>query len=108
MASVRRRVGDQGRDKHDDVLSGLLTVDVELADTAIHAVHGGSGPPVLLLHGYPQTHVMWVRGLPALHDRKRPATRDSRNLIRRSVYCASDAANASRRQGWLRSVSHAG
>jgi haloacetate dehalogenase len=20
---------------------------------------GGSGPPVLLLHGYPQTHLMW-------------------------------------------------
>jgi haloacetate dehalogenase len=22
---------------------------------------GGSGPPLLLLHGYPQTHVMWHR-----------------------------------------------
>ena len=25
----------------------------------IHARVGGSGPPVLLLHGYPQTHLMW-------------------------------------------------
>jgi hypothetical protein len=29
---------------------GFSTVDVEVADTTIHAVHGGSGPPVLLLH----------------------------------------------------------
>lgn len=28
-------------------------------DASIHYVIGGSGPPVLLLHGYPQTHVMW-------------------------------------------------
>ncbi len=25
----------------------------------IHVVTGGSGPPLLLLHGYPQTHVAW-------------------------------------------------
>jgi haloacetate dehalogenase len=25
----------------------------------IHALVGGSGPPVLLLHGYPQTHACW-------------------------------------------------
>jgi haloacetate dehalogenase len=27
----------------------------------IHVVAGGSGPPLLLVHGYPQTHVMWHR-----------------------------------------------
>ncbi|MHB2167023.1 alpha/beta fold hydrolase [Alsobacter sp. R-9] len=27
---------------------------------------GGSGPPVVLLHGFPQTHVMWHRMAPAL------------------------------------------
>lgn len=32
----------------------------------IHCVVGGSGPPLLLLHGYPQTHAMWHRVAPAL------------------------------------------
>ena len=27
---------------------------------------GGSGPPLLLLHGHPQTHVMWHRVAPRL------------------------------------------
>lgn len=30
---------------------------------------GGSGPPLLLLHGNPQTHVMWHRVAPALAER---------------------------------------
>jgi haloacetate dehalogenase len=29
-------------------------------------VQGGSGPPLLLLHGYPQTHVMWHKVAPLL------------------------------------------
>ncbi len=34
----------------------------------INAVRGGEGPPVLLLHGYPQTHVMWHDVAPLLVD----------------------------------------
>lgn len=33
---------------------------------AIHTVIGGAGPPLLLLHGYPQTHAMWHAVAPAL------------------------------------------
>lgn len=37
-----------------------------LGDATIHAEVGGSGPPLLLLHGYPQTHVAWHRIAPTL------------------------------------------
>lgn len=40
--------------------------DVEVDGVRVHAVVGGSGPPVLLLHGFPQTHAMWHRVAPAL------------------------------------------
>src|ERR1700712_1241760 len=36
--------------------------------TRIHAAVGGSGPPVLLLHGYPETHVMWHQVAPTLAE----------------------------------------
>jgi haloacetate dehalogenase len=35
----------------------------------IAALVGGSGPPLLLLHGHPQTHAMWHRVAPALAQR---------------------------------------
>jgi len=34
----------------------------------IHTVWGGSGPPLLLLHGSPQTHVMWHKVAPRLAE----------------------------------------
>jgi haloacetate dehalogenase len=34
-----------------------------------HARVGGQGPPLLLLHGYPQTHVMWRSVVPLLVER---------------------------------------
>jgi len=37
-----------------------------LGDATIHAEVGGSGPPLLLLHGYPQSHVAWHRIAPTL------------------------------------------
>ncbi len=39
---------------------------IETSDTEINLVRGGQGPPVLLLHGYPQTHVMWHKIAPML------------------------------------------
>jgi len=40
-----------------------------VGDAAYHVVVGGSGPPVLLLHGFPQTHLCWDRVAPALAER---------------------------------------
>lgn len=39
-----------------------------LDEVEIAYVRGGSGPPLLLLHGYPQTHFMWHAVAPALAE----------------------------------------
>ena len=39
--------------------AGFEERDVETPRGKIHARVGGEGPPLLLLHGFPQTHVMW-------------------------------------------------
>ena len=51
------------------MFEGFETRDVSTAGTRIHLRIGGSGPPVLLLHGYPQTHVLWHRVAPRLAER---------------------------------------
>jgi haloacetate dehalogenase len=41
---------------------------VETSGAEIELVHGGDGPPVLFLHGYPQTHAMWHLVAPILAE----------------------------------------
>jgi haloacetate dehalogenase len=47
-------------------LPGFQYQRVELADVTISCAVAGAGPPLLLLHGYPQNHLMWRRVAPAL------------------------------------------
>jgi haloacetate dehalogenase len=48
------------------MFEGFEQKTIKTSGADIHCVIGGSGPPVLLLHGYPQTHVMWHRVAPEL------------------------------------------
>jgi haloacetate dehalogenase len=41
------------------LFEGFSKMTVEADGLPIHLVRGGEGPPLLLLHGYPQNHVMW-------------------------------------------------
>jgi haloacetate dehalogenase len=51
------------------VFEGFETEDVDTGEAVIRLRRGGGGPPVLLLHGYPQTHAMWHLVAPLLaHD----------------------------------------
>lgn len=49
-----------------DLFPDFSTRRVRTSGTEIHCEIGGRGPPLLLLHGYPQTHAMWHRLAPAL------------------------------------------
>src|ERR1051325_9430575 len=48
------------------MFDGFTDKHIETQETTIHLVQGGSGDPILLLHGYPQTHVCWHRVAPIL------------------------------------------
>ncbi len=48
---------------------GFRTLDEEAGGVRFGGVLGGSGPPLLLLHGYPQTHVAWRKVAPVLARR---------------------------------------
>lgn len=48
------------------MFEGFESKHVDVGEVTLHVRIGGSGPPVVLLHGYPQSHVMWHRVAPQL------------------------------------------
>jgi haloacetate dehalogenase len=52
-----------------DMMDGFTTAEIETGTTSIFVRLSGSGPPLLLLHGFPETHLMW-RGVAPLLARR--------------------------------------
>jgi haloacetate dehalogenase len=48
------------------MFEGFETATIDVQGASIRVRHGGSGPPLLLLHGNPQTHAMWHEVAPRL------------------------------------------
>ncbi len=48
------------------MFEGFITQMLHPLGEPIHLRTGGQGPPLLLLHGHPQTHAMWHRVAPTL------------------------------------------
>ncbi len=46
------------------MFEGFVRELIQTSGTTINLARGGHGPPLLLLHGYPQTHVEWHRVAP--------------------------------------------
>jgi haloacetate dehalogenase len=51
-----------------DVFEGFTQRRLTANGISINVTSGGAGPPLLLLHGYPQTYVMWHRVAPRLAE----------------------------------------
>jgi haloacetate dehalogenase len=49
--------------------AGFQTHRIEVEGVGLHVVTGGQGPPLLLVHGAPQSHIMWRRVAPELAKR---------------------------------------
>lgn len=61
-----------------ELFPGFTTHDIETRGARVHARVGGRGPPLLLLHGYPQTHAIWHRVAGPLAVRFRVVAADLR------------------------------
>lgn len=48
---------------------GFTLDQVDVGEATLRVRHGGTGPPVLLLHGHPRTHATWHKVAPLLADR---------------------------------------
>jgi haloacetate dehalogenase len=51
------------------MFEGFTLERVDVGDAVLRVRHGGSGPPVLLLHGHPRTHATWNKVAPLLAGR---------------------------------------
>jgi haloacetate dehalogenase len=51
------------------MFEGFTLDRFDLGDAVLRVRHGGSGPPVLLLHGHPRTHATWATVAPLLAER---------------------------------------
>jgi haloacetate dehalogenase len=69
------------------LFQGFETHDLVIGDVNIHFVRGGEGPGLLLLHGIPQTYVMWHKVAPALSEHFTVIAADLRGQIRAKKPC---------------------
>src|SRR5262245_44767911 len=54
--------------KPEAFFPGFSTELIETSGTTIHVLQKGAGRPLLLLHGYPETHVTWHKVAPQLTE----------------------------------------
>lgn len=75
----------------DELFPGFSARSLNAGRATLHVRMGGEGPPLLLLHGYPQTHVCWHKVAPKLAERYFVVMPDLRGYGRSS--CTSDEAD---------------
>ena len=63
-----------------DLFPGFASHWIDTAAGRIFARAGGSGPPLMLLHGYAQTNVMWHKVAPELAQTVQPGDPGSARL----------------------------
>ena len=74
-----------------DLFPGFATHKLNVDGLSFHARVGGSGPPLLCLHGYPQTHVCWHKIAPSLSNEFTLVVMDMRGYGQSSAPASDDS-----------------
>jgi pimeloyl-ACP methyl ester carboxylesterase len=53
----------------DDPFDGFTDEQIDTGEVTLRVRRRGAGPPLIALHGYPQTHLAWAAVAPALARR---------------------------------------
>ncbi|WP_028748473.1 alpha/beta hydrolase [Rhizobium mesoamericanum] len=75
---------------------------IQLPEATLRVRHGGSGPPILLLHGHPRTHTTWYRVAPLLGRRFTVVCPDLRGFGQSSKPIDADNDDASSKRAKAR------
>ena len=67
--TVQEMCGEHRGRMTDPFLPGFTSRSFDTPGARIHGAVGGNGPPLLLLHGHPHTHVTWRKVAPRLAER---------------------------------------
>jgi haloacetate dehalogenase len=65
VTSTRAFPASSFAEQRPGMMDEFETSEIDAGDTSIFLRRSGAGPPLLLLHGFPQTHLMW-RGVAPL------------------------------------------
>ena len=57
------------------MFEGFSRTEIKTAGARIVTLQGGNGPPLLLMHGNPFSHVSWHKIAPRLAEEDRKSTR---------------------------------
>jgi haloacetate dehalogenase len=68
-AASGRTIRAEAQAADAQLFPGFKTAKIKTSGATINLVSGGKGAPVLLMHGYPQTHVLWHKIAPRLAER---------------------------------------
>lgn len=68
FASAESKNRDMPAAHTEAFFPGFSTETVQTTGTTIHVLRKGSGRPLLLLHGYPETHLTWHKVAPKLAE----------------------------------------
>ena len=73
------------------MIDGFSSQRVATGDAELFVAVGGSGPPLVCLHGYPQSHLTWRKVAPALAERYTVVLPDLRGYGASEIPASDDA-----------------